>query len=246
MHQKKKQITSYGIICYNERNEIILIQRKITIGYMEFLIGKYNVKDSDYILKLFDMMTIEERDKIKNTMDFATLRNDLGLLLLNSRHYNEYTESKYKFNVLKDNNELANILSRASSEWQTPEWGLPKGRKNNDETNIECAIREFCEETNVNLNNIIVDYNIIPLEEVYVGVNNVIYKHIYYFAKYIVEEPLNTKINTCEISNIRFCNLNTAIGLIRPYYIDKIHTISKAFNILTNKYIYFDDNYCSL
>ncbi len=244
MQQKKKQITSYGLICYTENNEIILIQRRITIGYMEFLMGKYNTKAADYILKLFNMMTLEERNKIQTIMDFTILRNDIGLLLLNTRHHNEYNESKQKFNFLRDNGELMNILNRATSQWTTPEWGLPKGRKNSDETNIECAIREFCEETNISIDNIILDANIIPLEEIYVGINNIIYKHIYYFARYIGEQTLGINANNFEISDIRFCNLEGAISLIRPYYVDKINTVSKAFNILNNKYIYFEDNKC--
>ena len=28
-----------------------------------------------------------------------------------------------------------------------PEWGIPKGRRKNKESNFDCANREFCEET---------------------------------------------------------------------------------------------------
>ena len=59
---------SYGIICckYNknrEQNEIIIIMRKDTIGYMEFMRGKYEIDDDEYLLQLFDMMTSEEKKK---------------------------------------------------------------------------------------------------------------------------------------------------------------------------------------
>ena len=37
--------------------KIVMIRRKDTIGYVEFLRGKFSIQKDDYIIKLFDMMT---------------------------------------------------------------------------------------------------------------------------------------------------------------------------------------------
>ena len=59
-----------------------------------------------------------------------------------------------------------------------------KVEKNFEETEIECALREFEEETNINKNNInLLDINYI--DELYMSTNNIKYKHTYYISQYI-------------------------------------------------------------
>ena len=42
-------------------NKILLVQRRNTIGMIEFIRGKYDVTNFDYIVKLFNMMTFDEK-----------------------------------------------------------------------------------------------------------------------------------------------------------------------------------------
>ena len=49
--------------------------------------------------------------------------------------------------------------------------GVRKGRRNVGETNRECAIREFQEETNYTTNDYELIDNIAPLDEEYMGEN---------------------------------------------------------------------------
>ena len=37
--------------------------------------------------------------------------------------------------------------SNKNSNWIEPEWEVPKGRRNLNESDIDCALREFTEET---------------------------------------------------------------------------------------------------
>ena len=39
------------------------------------------------------------------------------------------------------------LVKESQTNWLTPEWGFPKGRRNYQETDITCAYREFNEET---------------------------------------------------------------------------------------------------
>ena len=65
-------ITSLGIICYkkesylgNELIKYLMIQRRDTLGFVEFMRGKYNLDNVNYIYKLFEIMTKNERNRIE-------------------------------------------------------------------------------------------------------------------------------------------------------------------------------------
>ena len=63
----KFPIMSYGILLYDNTDKnnvkIVMIERKNTISFIEFMRGKYNIDNNEYILKLFDRMNISEKKK---------------------------------------------------------------------------------------------------------------------------------------------------------------------------------------
>lgn len=249
--KKNMSFLSYGVICYKKdkenKSKILLIRRKDTIGYIEFLRGKYDVDNDDYIINLIDFMTIEEKERILNVSDFDELRNMLGMSKKNTIHRQEYNEASIKFNKLLDGNRLRDLFKRSTSNWTEAEWGLPKGRKHQRENNMTCAVREFQEETLVNLDDILVLYNVKPLEEVYKGINGITYKHIYYFGEYIGGDNKEIKLDKTnnlqmsEISDIRWADVDKCSELLRPYYVDKLNIIKKGFQIIDNKDVFFED-----
>ena len=72
-HQCKLPITSYGIILfrYSELGiQFLMIRRKHSLSYIEFIRGRYDL-NYESILELFNLMSVEEVNKIKNnTFDF--------------------------------------------------------------------------------------------------------------------------------------------------------------------------------
>ena len=69
-------ITSYGLICFKKiQNEIkyIMIQKKDTISYIEFIRGKYDINNLSYLIMLFSKMTYQENYQL-NTLDFKDIR----------------------------------------------------------------------------------------------------------------------------------------------------------------------------
>ena len=59
-HQCKIPITSIGIIAFRIKDnkiEYLLIRRKDSISFVDFLRGKYNLNNKYYILKLISRMT---------------------------------------------------------------------------------------------------------------------------------------------------------------------------------------------
>ena len=227
--------------------EIIMVQRKFTIGYIEFLRGKYQTSNFKYLNKIISLMVENEKKNILEKQDFDLLREELGMNQKNRLYKNEYDDSKKKFNYLKNKNLLEKLFD-IKSEWSETEWGIPKGRRNDKESNIECAIREFLEETGLKEKDLIIYRNVIPLEEVYTGINNLKYKHVYYLATIKSDEYYmdNLEIDSTnyeqytEISNISWFNMKNSISHIRPYYYSKINIIKKAFQIINNLGIYFE------
>jgi 8-oxo-dGTP pyrophosphatase MutT (NUDIX family) len=246
-----RPITSYGIICYRwleleKRYEIILIQRKYTIGYVEFMRGKYVIEDDGYILKLMDMMTIREKETIRNEVDYNKLRAGMFFDNNSNSFKREYADGMAKFNKLLVSTQLDRLIKQslaASTNWPDQEWGLPKGRRNNKEKDLNCAIREFGEETGVT--NIKVYANMIPLEENYIGVNGKKYRHIYYLAEYMgANDQLQINSNKPEqfneISGLQWMSEAQCNTIIRPYYASKLAAINKAFQILKCLHMYFE------
>ena len=105
-------ILSYGIILYHkEKTElgkfiyrIIMVERKDSLSYIEFLRGKYKTPlNHEYIQLLVSRMTEEETEKLLS-FDFDTLWNKLWIHTetVNPRIQQEYQKSKLIFNQLKE------------------------------------------------------------------------------------------------------------------------------------------------
>jgi 8-oxo-dGTP pyrophosphatase MutT (NUDIX family) len=234
-------IMSLGIILYKIDDGIIkylLIQRKDTLGFVEFMRGKYNLENLDYIKEIFKIMTIEERDKIVNH-EFDHLWNELWMNLNNKKFHNEYSSSKEKFYKLKNGFKLQNeaynlkkINELVPKIYSETEWGFPKGRRNLRESDLECAKREFEEESGYNSQNYEIIDESIKLHEIFSGTNNIRYQHTYYLAKSL--KNINLEIDKTnynqytEIKKIRWFTLEEGLQSIRDYNQEKKNILNKA------------------
>lgn len=216
-----KEINKYKNII-----KFLLIRRKHSLSYIEFIRGNYDEKNTNEIIKLFSLMSIDEVKQIKNN-DFQLLWDTLWTKTSrNKKFLKEMNISKKKCNYLKKNN----LISLMNTKYETPEWGFPKGRRNKYEKNIDCAIREFKEETNFNDFLLLDRINI--LEETFLGTNNVQYKHVYYIGATDNKE-LNEMPDTYEIGDIKWCNIDEIIELLRIYDKTKINLINQLYFFLT-------------
>ena len=240
-HQCKIPITSIGIILLRKNInsvEILLICRKNSLGFVDFMRGKYNIYNKKYILTLLNRMSLKERKQIKE-MNFNELWNNLWGDVIAQQYKNEEKSSMEKLELLKHginlNNELYNLnnlLDECNETYLEPEWGFPKGRRNFQEKDIECGMREFEEETGYNKHDISFIDNIIPFEEIYTGTNYKSYKHKY-FLGYIDnnKNPIN-QFQKTEISDVELVNINNCENYIRDYSIEKINIINKIKTII--------------
>jgi len=181
----KKPITSLGMLCYRLKdNEIqyLLVQRKDSLGYVDFLRGKYN-EHNDYQLKnIIYEMTQEEKESIK-TNTYKNLWDKLWNKV--NEKYDFKNEEKY--NYIKTNK----IQLFNEDLWIEPEWGFPKGRRNFKEKDLDCALREFEEETGYNKSTVKIIKNLNPFEEIFTGSNLKSYKHKYFLGCIDLKDTYN-------------------------------------------------------
>ena len=233
-------ISSYGIIAFkivNKKLFFLMIRRKDTFHYVEFLRGRYILDQKDYINKLFLGMTEEEIQKIKKC-NFQELWEDLWMNKNQQKFNYEYHSAKKKFEKLKETPNLLQILEQIKVLWNEPEWGFPKGRRNIGEEDLTCAKREFEEESGITSGNYHIVFNNI-YKEVFLGSNNLRYKHIYYIAKCNEETKAILDINNyeqvSEVSDIQWLNINDCLEKIRPYDKSKLKILNDLYNQIKNE-----------
>lgn len=250
-HQCKLPITSIGIVVFRVHNnepEFLMIRRKDTLGHVDFMRGKYSVNNKEYILNMLNQMTIHEKENLK-TLDFDTLWNNIwgNNNSLSNQYKNEETISYEKYNHLKRgiyyNNKLYTLddlinESNNSSNWKESEWGFPKGRRNHKESDYDCAMREFSEETGYESRQLENIQNIIPYEEIFTGSNYKSYKHKYFVMYMNYKNSLLGKgFEKAEVSKMEWKNYKKCIEDIRYYNIEKKRTLCKIYECISQNII---------
>ena len=241
-HQCRNPITSYGIIAFRilgGKTQYLMIRRKDTFAYIEFLRGKYVIHNKDQLISLFELMSNEEKEKIINK-EFDELWNEMwgeGNNLL--QYKREEISSQRKFQSLKqgihingEDCDIESLIRLSKNKWVEAEWEFPKGRKNYQERDVDCAIREFEEETGYNINSFIQIENMMPFEEIFLASNNKSYKHKYYLAFMPKNIDILDKFQVSEVSKIEWKNFDNCISSIRHYNSEKKDIIIKIDNLL--------------
>ena len=239
-YQCKKPITSIGILLFTIENKTIkylCIRRKDSLGYVDFMRGKYNIYNKHHLLNILNEMTTYEKENLLNS-DFQTLW--INLWGTKEDVNNEYVLSYEKFLTLKkgillekDSYNLESLLKQCDSKWKEPEWGFPKGRRNYREKDLETAIRETNEETGYKTSDIDLIENLYPFEEIFTGSNFKSYKHKYYLGYISYEKTIkNNNFQKNEISKMEWKNFEQTLNCIRPYNIEKKEILKKCNRFL--------------
>lgn len=244
-HQCKNPITSIGVIVFNNKKELkyLMIRRKDSLGYVDFMRGKYPLFNKRYLLNIINEMTLSEKKNLLEK-DFDELWKELWGDHIGVQYRGEEKTSKEKFNSLKtgitlktQSYSLESLINESESKWDEPEWGFPKGRRNFQEKDLCCALREFEEETGCNKNAIKIVYNLLPFEELFTGSNYKSYKHKYFLA--YMEEDINLEnFQKTEVSKIEWKTFNECRDYIRPYNLEKVDLLERVDNIL-NSYSFY-------
>jgi 8-oxo-dGTP pyrophosphatase MutT (NUDIX family) len=249
-HQCKLPITSYGIILFRKiKDEIqyLMIRRKDSFGYIDFMRGKYSPYNIFQLQKIIDEMSILEKTRIL-AEPFDQLWIHMWGETTNVQYKNEELSSSKKMDLIRngviindENVTLKSIVENSKTEWNETEWEFPKGRRNNKEKDLECALREFEEETGISKNKINVVENILPFEEIFIGTNHKSYKHKYFLA-YMEEENEEMAdlehYQVTEVSKIEWKTIDKCLESIRPYNLEKKKLITNINKVLEEYRLY--------
>lgn len=238
--ENQKKLSNLGILKkYKDKIKFLLICRKHSLNYLEFIRGRYDPDNNEELKHIFGLITPKEKEWIKN-QTFETCWIKLWKKTSNLKAFqNEYNMAIDKYNQLKNKNDFdLNYFVNYTSLFNEPEWGFPKGRRNHNEKNINCAIREFEEEGGLKKNEYYLLNNLNHLIEIFNGTNEITYKHIYYVAISSIDRKLNISIKNKtqihEIGNIGWFTYQEAVEKIRPYH-------QKKKNLIYEIYIYFSN-----
>ena len=166
-------LTSYGILLFRRRPaapsnatttaadtgaapppppptiEYLMICRRHSFGYVEFVRVNFDLRDEPYIRQLMSEMTKDERAKLR-AKPFRQLWTDLWQNThTHPRYANEYARAEKRFEILRQSSLYRRLDRTIGTEWHQPEWGFPKGKRNREETSLACALREMHEETGI-------------------------------------------------------------------------------------------------
>lgn len=223
--QRKKH--SFGIACCRlnpetTRPEVLMVQKKTTYSFFNFVFNKYNYKDIRKMSQLFNTMTKPEKQDILK-FDFEKLWNRIGI----DCEPQVYQKKKTKFDNL--NKEfITNLIKRSSNA--DPIWEIPKGRMEHEELPLNTAIRELYEETNVDR----------ELYRVYADAKPILYTnctdYMIYQTTYFLGEIIDSKYEPCisfdnhfqmsEIDNIKW------VSLSEFYYMNRGHQTKQMRNLI--------------
>ena len=225
-------ICSYGVVCYRlrvdfhsmcVRPEFLMVQRKDSLFFVEFVRGKYDTSDDAYVRKMLVGMTKDEQDMLRRAPPF----NDLWARLWSFSHMRncmtaEFAAARDKYAELlqprDDDPEpfLLKTLRETDDCMAELEWGFPKGRRNIHETELVCAMREFTEETGVPASWL----HVFPktIDDAFTGSNNVQYAHKYFMARLVqggqssdCNVPIRSAQQAREVSAVRWMTLKDAL-----------------------------------
>tara|TARA_Y100000389_G_scaffold77579_1_gene74361 strand:- start:1281 stop:2066 length:786 start_codon:yes stop_codon:yes gene_type:complete len=244
-HKNSKAVVSFGIILHKNINDtpnILMINRKDSLCYIDFLRGKYNPYNIFYVQILIDKFSIDEKERIKCN-SFKELWKQLWLIDDTVKLTNDYYKGETKFNIIKDGfiqkgrkYDLNSLINQSNTSYISPEWEFPKGRKLRNESNKDCAIREFEEETGIKSNQYKLFLNMKPMSESYIGENKIKYVHIYYFGVFlngiIPQIDKQNKDQCLEIGDIKWLNYENSLNIIRDYHKTRDNIIRNIFKFI--------------
>lgn len=203
-----KPKTSCGIIYINdELNKTILVKKKYTYAFSDIIFSKYT---QDELPGLIKKITLNEKRKILS-LDFYKCWETIWTYNVSTNKY-DYNELHNKFNEMISNPENIDLLRNEKKHGEI-KWEFPKGRFECNEYPLICALREFHEETGLDLlKNKQLNAYPISLEPIIISRkrNNILYNIIYYkiHGEYSEVKLTVNDYKSYEIDDIKWFDLD--------------------------------------
>ena len=224
--------------------QYLMICRKDSLGYVDFIRGKYPLHDKKYLGNIFSEMTLDEKHNLL-TKDFTEMWESLWGRDVGIQYRGEEKTSRNKFEKLKcglppaeGGHSIKSLIESSPDVWGEPEWGFPKGRRNYHEKDVSCALREFEEETGFSRDVISLVQNIQPAEEVFTGSNFKSYRHRYFVGLIGDEATPTHEWQKSQVSDMRWMSYEECMSNIRPYNLEKRYMLKGVHDTLCRFSLY--------
>lgn len=250
--------------------QIILVHKRLSYSFIHFVFGRYKIESNNReLINLISYMNVNEKIQIQSLnfdhlwyliwMNIPTSYNNndqsyhknwlknysnTDILSLNTKAFYNHCKEKF-YNLVKNDGgaKLRNLIIK-SPHCNNFLWEIPKGRVDESESTINCAIRELEEETCITPNqyNICFDIEPFTITRSYVDVKH---KHTYYVAimsdgKYRNHNPRINFTNIhqiTEIDDLKWFSLNDIKilwkGIHNSYHLESL--IKKIFKCIKNR-----------
>jgi 8-oxo-dGTP pyrophosphatase MutT (NUDIX family) len=249
-HQCKLPITSYGVVAFRASNngiQYLMLRRKDSFGYIDFVRGKYSPYNISQIQDIVNEMSFDEKRRILTEPFERLWENMWGNITITQYKSEEYASMK-KMEIIREGvtiNEniinLEQIVKQSTTNWIETEWEFPKGRRNYKEKDLDCALREFEEETGILSSKLNIIENVLPFEETFIGTNHKSYKHKYFLAYLNDNNYENDNLNgfqITEVSKLEWKTIDKCLESIRPYSLEKKNLIININKVLEEYRLY--------
>lgn len=238
-------VMSFGICAIKLVDNVphyLLIRRRDSLAYVEFMRGKYKMDNNAYIQLLVDNMSAEEQSRLL-TSPFDKLWDNVWNGQNTRQYRNEYDTAKRTFDSLRNTGDIygrlmSKYIEDSPKRWNEPEWGFPKGRRTSHEGELVCALREFSEETGISSRVLHIVTGIPTLVEEYTGTNGIPYKQLYYLgacaSNTIATHQPSNRVMSREVGNIGWFPYDRAYELIRETNPEKRELLKRIHTELSN------------
>ncbi len=235
--KEKHEKVSCGISCFKRidgQMKILAICKRNSYAYRNFVHGGYSSNDNNEIIALLNGMTGEEKMTILS-LEFKYLW--YRIYLHSSRKIEEYAQLQLKFaNAFVSDNGVR-IKKLISQSTNLPNvWEIPKGRPSKEESDLECALREFTEETGLTKS----QYTLIWRQPRLVSFEDAEVKYVYKYFMAFASGEVDLKIDSsfieqaCEIQDLRWVSFTEFKLLSQNEAVNKY--VKQAFNFAKKKY----------
>jgi 8-oxo-dGTP pyrophosphatase MutT (NUDIX family) len=223
LNKCKHPILSCGVLLYRDSPsgegeiEFLMVNRKYSYGFSDFMMGSYAHYNIAQLQTSVNEMSESEKKLILNEEKWIN-------------HWNSTISKSCK---LSNNLQFSQLVFSSSTNWESPEWEFPKGRRKLAEWDNDCALREFEEETGIPRNSI----NVLPeldfIYETFMGSNGKQYTNKYLCAKWNGNVDIGANnYDYNEIGCVKWIGLSDVLKIIRPYNKEKIQMINDLAIIL--------------
>jgi ADP-ribose pyrophosphatase YjhB (NUDIX family) len=212
--------------------EMTVYEKQIILTYIQLYTNMINTNQPPDI---FEIEINKLLEKIDVNFNEIHLFDKLFHKMYKNNNFISITQG---INIFGIKYNLKDIILNSENKFIEAEWEFPKGRINKNETEINCALREFEEETGILRNNIHLLGNINPYEEIFIGSDFKTYKQKYYVC--ITDKNLNdmSQIQKNEISKMEWKTYDDCLKSIRPYNLEKKNIINKINKVMNEYRLY--------